>query len=93
MNASNAVFHQRCADRSFLFIILSGFATGASWLCYYRALQDGPASVVVPIDKLSLLVTVAFSYFVLKERLSLKSLAGLILVTTGTLLITFFSFT
>lgn len=77
----------------FLFIILSGFATGASWLCYYRALQDGPASVVVPIDKLSLLVTVAFSYFVLKERLSLKSLAGLILVTTGTLLITLSSFT
>lgn len=56
--------------RELLFICLSGIATGASWLCYYRALQDGPASVVVPIDKLSILVTVAFSYFVFHERLS-----------------------
>lgn len=67
------------------FICLSGFATGCSWLCYYKALQDGLASVVVPIDKLSILVTVAFSYFVFHERLSGKSLAGLIAIVTGTL--------
>lgn len=54
------------------FICLSGLATGASWLCYYKALQDGLASVVVPIDKLSILVTIAFSYFALHERLSKK---------------------
>lgn len=68
------------------FICLSGVATGASWLCYYRALQDGPASVVVPIDKLSILVTVAFSFVVFKERLSKKALVGLVLITAGTLM-------
>ena len=67
------------------FICLSGIATGASWLCYYRALQDGPASIVVPIDKLSILVTVAFSYFVFHERLSKKSAIGLVLIVAGTL--------
>ncbi len=67
------------------FICLSGVATGASWLCYYRALQDGPASVVVPIDKLSILVTVAFSYLVFHERLSKKSGIGLALNVVGTL--------
>lgn len=67
------------------FICLSGLATGASWLCYYRALQDGPASVVVPIDKLSILVTVAFSGLVFHERLTRRSAAGLLLVTAGTL--------
>ena len=67
------------------FICLSGIATGASWLCYYRALQDGLASVVVPIDKLSILVTVAFSYFVFHERLSKKSAIGLVLIVAGTL--------
>lgn len=67
------------------FICLSGIATGASWLCYYRALQDGPASVVVPIDKLSILVTVLFSYFVFHERLSKKSGIGLVLIVAGTL--------
>lgn len=67
------------------FICLSGVATGASWLCYYKALQDGPASVVVPIDKLSIVVTVAFSYFVFHERLSSKSGLGLILIVAGTL--------
>lgn len=67
------------------FICLSGLATGASWLCYYRALQDGLASVVVPIDKLSILVTVAFSYVVFHERLSKKSAAGLISIVAGTL--------
>ena len=67
------------------FICLSGLATGASWLCYYRALQDGPASVVVPIDKLSILVTVALSYLVFHERLTARSGWGLVLVTAGTL--------
>ena len=67
------------------FIVLSGFATGASWLCYYRALQDGPASVVVPIDKLSILVTVGFSYLVFHESLSRKAWAGLASITAGTL--------
>ncbi|MBD5394268.1 MAG: EamA family transporter [Lachnospiraceae bacterium] len=67
------------------FICLSGLATGASWLCYYKALQDGPASVVVPIDKLSILVTVAFSYLVFHEKLNRKSALGLIMITVGTL--------
>ncbi len=73
--------------KSWLFIILSGFATGGSWLFYYRALQDGPASVVVPIDKLSIVITVAFSYFILKEKLSLEALIGLALITAGTLML------
>ena len=68
------------------FICLSGLATGASWLCYYKALQDGLASVVVPIDKLSILVTIACSYFVFKEKLSQKALLGLVLIVAGTLL-------
>lgn len=67
------------------FICLSGLATGGSWLCYYRALQDGPASVVVPIDKLSILVTVAFSGIVFHEKLTRRSAIGLALVTGGTL--------
>ena len=68
------------------FICLSGLATGASWLCYYRALQDGPASVVVPIDKLSVLVTVAFSALFFHERLSRRGALGLALLTGGTLI-------
>lgn len=71
--------------KSWLFLILSGVATGGSWLCYYRALQTGPASVIVPIDKLSILVTVAFSYIVFHEKLSLKSGTGLLLIVAGTL--------
>ncbi|WP_294553492.1 EamA family transporter [uncultured Pseudoflavonifractor sp.] len=67
------------------FICLSGLATGASWLCYYRALQDGLASVVVPIDKLSILVTVAFSWMVFHETLTRRSAAGLVLIVAGTL--------
>ena len=67
------------------FICLSGLATGASWLCYYRALQEGPASLVVPIDKLSILVTILFSYVVFREKLSRRALLGLVLVTAGTL--------
>lgn len=71
--------------KSWLFLVFSGFATGGSWLCYYRALQTGPASVVVPIDKLSILVTIAFSYLVFKEKLSMKSGIGLVLIVAGTL--------
>lgn len=70
--------------KEFTFICLSGIATGASWLCYYRALQQGAASVVVPIDKLSVLVTAVFSYFVFDEKLSGKALTGLVLLTVGT---------
>ncbi len=81
---------KRCAvktipKKELVFICLSGLATGASWLCYYKALKDGPASVVVPIDKLSILVTVLFSYLVFHERLSKKSAAGLALIVAGTL--------
>ena len=68
------------------FICLSGIATGASWLCYYKALQDGLASVVAPIDKLSILVTVAFSYIVFHEKLSKKSAIGLVGIVAGTLI-------
>ena len=67
------------------FIALSGLATGGSWLCYYYAIQNGIVSVVVPIDKLSIVVTILFSYFVFKEKLSKKALAGLLLVVCGTL--------
>ena len=67
------------------FICLSGLATGASWLCYYRALQDGLASVVVPIDKLSILVTILFSYLVFHEKLGKKEAGGLVLIVVGTL--------
>ena len=76
--------------RELLFISLSGIATGASWLCYYYAIADGIVSVVVPIDKMSILVTVIFSYFVFKERLSRKALIGLCLMLTATLLMVFF---
>ncbi len=72
-------------NRSLIFLILSGFATGASWLCYYRALQTGQASIVIPIDKLSILITVAFSYIFLKEKLNKKSAIGLVLLVVGTL--------
>ena len=75
--------------RSWLFLVLSGVATGGSWLCYYRALQTGPASIVVPIDKLSILVTVAFSYIVFNEKLNKKSTIGLIMIVVGTLSLLF----
>ena len=71
--------------KELLFIGLSGIATGASWLCYYRALQEGPASVVVPIDKLSILVSIAFSFIVFKEHLTKKAVVGLCLIVAGTL--------
>ena len=73
------------SKKSFVFIGLSGIATGASWICYYKALHDGLASIVVPIDKLSILVTVAFAYIFLREKLSRSSMVGLILITVGTL--------
>ena len=76
--------------RELLFIGLSGIATGASWLCYYYAIQNGIVSVVVPIDKLSIIVTVIFSYFVFKEKLSKKAFLGLSLMVVGTLLMVFF---
>ncbi len=70
--------------KSAFFLLLSGITTGLSWLCYYRALQDGLASVVVPIDKLSILVTIVFSGLVLKEKLSRKAGMGLVLILAGT---------
>lgn len=72
------------------FICLSGLATGASWLCYYKALKDGVASVVISVDKLSMLIAIAFSYLVFKEKLTGKALAGLALITAGTLLMVVF---
>ena len=77
------------SGRSLLFLVLSGLATGASWLCYYRALQLGPASLVAPVDKLSILVTVAFSRIVFHERLTRRASLGLALITAGTLLLLF----
>lgn len=80
----------RHTDRKeLLFICLSGLATGASWLCYYRALKDGPAAAVAPIDKMSLLVTVGFSYFAFGEKLSRKAIIGLAALTAGTLMMVF----
>lgn len=73
------------SKKELAFIALSGLATGASWLCYYYAIQNGVVSVVVPIDKLSIIVTVAFSYFVFREKLSKKAFIGLCLMLCGTL--------
>lgn len=73
------------SGRELVFICLSGLATGASWICYYKALQDGLASVVVPIDKLSILVTILFSYVVFREKLSKKAAVGLFMIVAGTL--------
>lgn len=75
---------RQISRKSWIFLILSGFATGGSWLCYYRAVQDGPASVVVPIDKLSIIVTIFFSRVVLKEKLSRRAAVGLVLIVLGT---------
>ena len=72
------------SGRALYFLVLSGLSTGASWLCYFRALQDGPASAVVPIDKLSIVVTVFCSRFLLNETLSRKAAAGLFLILAGT---------
>ena len=81
---------RKISKNEMIFVCLSGIATGASWLCYYRALQDGPASVVAPVDKLSVLVTVLFSYFVFGETLSRKTGTGLVLLTVGTVAMAFF---
>ena len=78
-------FVRRIPRRDLTFLLLSGVATGASWLCFFRALQTGPVSVVVPIDKLSIVVTVAFSYLVFKERLTRVGGLGLFLIVAGTL--------
>lgn len=72
--------------KSWLFLILSGLATGASWLCYYKALQMGEASKVVPIDKLSVVITLVLAFVFLHERFTSKSLIGIILITSGTLI-------
>lgn len=72
--------------KSWLFLILSGLATGASWLCYYKALQTGEASKVVPVDKLSVVITLVLAFVLLHEPVSVKSLAGCVLITAGTLL-------
>ena len=72
--------------RSWLFLILSGLATGASWLCYYRALQIGEASKVVPVDKLSVVITLVLAFVFLHEKFTWKSIAGAVLITAGTLL-------
>ena len=85
-NAQNGL--SGISRKSWLFLILSGLATGASWLCYYKALQIGEASKVVPIDKLSILVTIGFSRVVFHEKLSKKALLGLILITVGTVIMT-----
>ncbi len=71
--------------KSWIFLILSGLATGASWLCYYRALQLGDASKVVPIDKLSVVITLVLAFIFLQEQFTVKSLIGCILITGGTL--------
>ena len=74
------------SGKSLLFLVLSGLSTGASWLCHYYAIQNGTVSVVVPIDKMSILVTVVFSYMFLKEKICKKAAAGLVLMLAGTLL-------
>lgn len=73
--------------KSWKFLLLSGLTTGLSWLCYYKALQEGEASIVVPIDKLSIVVTIVFSYLLLKEKLNKKSMLGLMGIIVGTLLL------
>ncbi len=74
------------SQKSWIFLILSGLSTGASWLCYYRALQSGDASKVVPIDKLSVIITLILAFVFLGEQFSLKALAGCLLIASGTLL-------
>ena len=73
--------------KSWIFLVLSGLATGISWLCYYKALQNAPASKVAPVDKFSLVITMILSFVVLKEQLSVKDIIGVVLITAGTLVI------
>ena len=72
-------------QRSMLFLVLSGLATGASWLCYYKAVQLGSVAKVAPIDKLSVVITLILAFFVLHEEMSLKTILGSVLITAGTL--------
>ena len=74
------------SKKSWMFLILSGLATGASWLCYYKALQLGEASKVVPVDKLSIVITLVLAFVFLHEQFTMKSLLGCILITAGTLI-------
>ncbi len=83
-HAQNGIF--QISKKSWLFLILSGLATGASWLCYYKALQVGEASKVVPIDKLSVVITLVLAFVFLHEEFTMKSLIGCILLTVGTLI-------
>ena len=83
-NAQNGI--AEISKRSWIFLILSGLATGASWLCYYKALQEGDASKVVPIDKLSVVITLVLAFVFLHEEFTVKSLIGCILITVGTLI-------
>ena len=83
-NSQNGI--AEISKRSWLFIILSGLATGASWLCYYRALQLGDASKVVPIDKLSVVITLVLAFVFLQEQFTMKSLVGCILIGMGTMI-------
>ncbi|MEI3418992.1 MAG: EamA family transporter [Blautia sp.] len=78
---------RKIEKKELCFISLSGLATGASWICYYRALQEGPASVVVPIDKFSMLVTIAFSWIVFHEKMTKKGAVGALLITAGTVML------
>lgn len=83
-NSSSGI--NEISKKSWIFLILSGLATGISWLCYYRALQLGQASKVVPIDKLSVVITLALAFIFLHEQFTLKSLVGCIFIAIGTLL-------
>lgn len=83
-NAQNGIMD--ISRRSWIFLILSGLATGASWLCYYKALQMGEASKVVPIDKLSIVITMILAGVILHEQFTPKSIVGCVLITTGTIL-------
>lgn len=82
---------KKITGKEIVFLALSGIATGAGWLCYYYAIQNGQISIVVPVDKLSILITVAFSMIVFKEKLSLKSAVGLLLLTGGTIIMAVFT--
>lgn len=83
-NAQSGIFN--IGKKSWIFLILSGIATGASWLCYYKALQMGEASKVVPIDKMSTVLTLILAFIFLHENISIKSVIGMILLTIGTLI-------
>ncbi len=84
VNAQNGI--TQISRKSWIFLILSGLATGASWLCYYRALQTGQVSKVVPVDKLSVVITLILAFVFLHEEFTVKSLAGCVLIGAGTLL-------